>query len=356
VGAIIIIRGKIMTKSFILLLALFSMNLDLSAESIKPPVTTVFCHGVVDNNSQINHYIDQSIFGKTFSFDFPDATPDNSISLTGVISKISGLSGKTEQKPCGKQVNRDQMFMGQTKDIECLENNLEQFKNKPVILYGASRGAATIISYLGKKTDTSNVKAIVLEAPPADILDGVDNFSAKLGLSLPHALLRTIFYRYPENPYTPIDAIKDIQNKDLPVFITHSAEDTTVNPSQPWKLYKKFKECGFKNVYINETETGRHCHLHLKEDFHKRYCVQIQSFYEKFDLFNNESTIKGKEFYFLSNIESYSLQPSIEYADAKIKEYTDQRNALYQFNKKRNASLITALAIAAACYLYFSKK
>lgn len=337
-----------MKKSLVILMALLSVG-SFSLEAAKdaqPSITTVFCHGIIDNNSQINHYLNKSIFGKNFSFDFPDATPNRSINFDGLISQVTGLFNKSEEKPFGKQINRDQMFMGQTKDIECLGENLLPLKNEPVILYGVSRGAATIISYLGKAQDISNIKAIVLEAPPANMLDAIDNTSAKIGITLSKKLFSKIFYQYPEDPYTPIDAIKDIQNKDLPIFITYSAADTTVNPSQAWKLYKTFKENGFKNVYIHEIETGRHCHLHLKQNFYREYCLPVQSFYKKFNLFNRE----------VINIELYNLQPTVKYAENKIKQFLDQRNVSYQLNRKKNALKIAILATLSSLLYYSSTK
>ena len=348
-----------MNPSFFLCITLFSIHLsclEKSTNNIDSATTTVFCHGIIDSQKQINNYtgdgsiIGRSIFGKTFSFDFPDVIPDNSISLNGLLSKISGFIYKIMKKSSGHQINRDQMFMGQTKDIKCLEENLINLKNNSLILYGVSRGAGTIISYLGQTKKIFNIKAIILEAPSADMLDGIDNFSSKCGLSLPHSLFRKIFYQYPKNPYTPIKAIKNIKNKDVPIFITHSAKDAIVNPSQSWKLYKTFKENGFKNVYIHEIKTGQHCLPHLEKSFHEDYCIPIQLFYKKFNLLNNEIMDTFND---VKNIETYNLQPSSEYADAKIKQYIDQKDALFLENQFK---IIAILIIITASYIYFLNK
>lgn len=302
----------------------------------KNPVT-IFCHGVVDNYSQIDNYNKKSIFGDTCSFDFPDATPCPDKSFAGLISQVSRKIGRTRKKPNGKNVNLDQMFLGQDQDLECLRREIEAHRDRSIILYGASRGGAAVVSWLGQAHDTSNIIGVVLEAPPTDMLDTVIQFSAKLGIRLSEQTFRSIFHRYPENPYRPIDAIRDIKNKNLPIFITHSAEDVTVNPSQPWILYQAFKEAGFTNVYINEIETGRHCHLHLKEDFQEAYCEPIKAFYQKYNFFT---------FVEKSDVNLDQYQPTIEIAQHKITQYQEERKQLYLKNKRRNKVGIVMTALS----------
>jgi len=311
-----------------ILLTVFGVVSLVSLDSLQQrnPVT-IFCHGIVDNNSQIDNYIEKSIFGRSFSFDFPDATPCRDKSFAGLISRASRMVGKTKKKPHGKNVNVDQMFLGQDQDLECLRRVVEDHPDEPIILYGASRGGAAVISYLGQAHDTSNIVAVILESPPADMLDSIEQFSAKLGVQLSEKIFRSIFHRYPKNPYRPIDAILDIENKNLPIFITFSAEDATVNPSQSWILYQTFKAAGFTDVYINEIETGRHCHLHLKKDFKTVYCDPIKAFYQKYNLFRFPSLNKV-------NLEKY--QPTLEIAQDKIDQHTTKRQKQYKNSKKRN--------------------
>ena len=317
----------------------------INLSSLEKPVT-VFCHGIIDNQHQVQNYLNRSIFGKIYSFDFPDTRPHYSWDLNGLISRISSLFGRSTLKPFGKQVNRDQMFMGQDLDIVQLKEALQKQSDKKLILYGVSRGASTIVSHLGQIQDAKNIQAIVLESPAADMLDGIANFSAKLGIPLPQSLFRLIFYRYPEHPYTPVTAVSDIANRDLPIFIIYTREDTTVHPAQSWILYKAFKEKGFKNVYIQEVKTGRHCNLHLEKTFETDYCEPIKAFYN--------AHARGK--FSVQNITLYNLQPSIEQAKEKIIDFNRKRELLYQENVTRNIHAALLIALISLSFAYFSKK
>jgi predicted esterase len=329
---------------FFVFFSTLSPNNLFSAEALPDQPLTIFCHGIVDNEHQAKNYpfLDQV---QTDALQFSDVELDASWSLSGLISRISSRSGRSPLKPYGKQVNRDQMFMGQTKDIETLTSKVQKHSGKPIVLYGASRGASTIVSYLGQAEKTDTIRAVILESPAADMLDAVSNFSAKLGVPLPTSLFRWIFYRYPEKPYTPLSAINDITCRELPIFILYTREDTTVHPAQAWVLYKAFKEKGFNNVYIHEIQKGRHCHLHLEQDFETSYCAPVKAFYNRY---------AGGRFS-PTAFDVTLAQPSIEQAELKIAEFNNNRAANYAAKIRQNIAIFSTITIVSA-FLYYLKR
>lgn len=337
-----------MIKQFRISLIILLVVSSFSAKAI-----TVFAHGVADNGNQAKMLLrEKTIFGPLDAFDFADAAKDKSWwPIDRIISEMTSVFGRSKHRPFGKQTNRGKMFMGQTEDIQLLTEKLNEHKDEPVILYGASRGAACAVSTLGEMKNINNIQALILESPPADMLDAIDNFSAKLGIPLPRFLFRKIFYKYPENPYTPFDAVKDItaKNKHLPIFIFTTAGDAVVNPSQPWKLYVEFKEAGCENVYICESPKGRHCKMHLLDeaDAHNHYHAPVQAFYKRHGLLQEHYA-----HFKCNHIDIKMFQPTIEAAQQKIEALLDKRKKQYRYNFTRNIFTGALLASITAVYYY----
>ena len=101
--------------------------------------TTLFCHGIVDDHTQIDHYAD-FIMKPQESFDFPDAQTPTELDLNTVIF--------TTGSQFGKSINRNNMAMGYGIDIQTLKHHIHT--DQKYILYGVSRGGAAIINYLAE--------------------------------------------------------------------------------------------------------------------------------------------------------------------------------------------------------------
>ena len=105
---------------------------------IRPDDTTIFAHGIVDNCQQINRFKDAISTTKTQSISFPDSlSPSDYNPITIFVFSIT--------QHLGKNMNYSSMFMGQKDDIRVIEKQvLSTNPEDQIILYGCSRGAATI--------------------------------------------------------------------------------------------------------------------------------------------------------------------------------------------------------------------
>ena len=203
--------------------------------------------------------------------------------------------------------------LGQGEDIEKIKQHIDSERNH--ILYGNSRGAAANISYVGQY-NPENISAMVLKSAPADMLNVVDEWQYKIGFFplwtrfSKEWVLRTAFPNYPVNSVPPVDAIVQIANKELPVFIAHSTVDEVVNVRSGYQLYNAFKKAGFANVYLCELQESGHNYMTSKDS--DCYGQALHSFYKqhgfKYD--------KAKAI--LSPLDFKNLQPTMEEIDKKL--------------------------------------
>ncbi|HSW75695.1 MAG TPA: prolyl oligopeptidase family serine peptidase, partial [Candidatus Saccharimonadales bacterium] len=186
----------------------------------------------------------------------------------------------------GKTVNRNAMYMGQRADITAICKTMAKIPaQESVILYGCSRGSAAIINYLAKY-NPKNVSALVLDSCPASMHDAIAPKLVQLGIDPSNSLsiFTTLFPAYPKNSITPIQAIKDIKNKDLPILLVHSKDDSSVPYEHSLMLYKEFKTQGFGNVHLVSIEKGKHSFLLQDKDAEPVYLKAVHSFYKKYNL------------------------------------------------------------------------
>lgn len=256
------------------------------AKTMSPvEIKTIFAHGIVDGPSQINRF-DQAIATKErVSVSFLDATNATGFGLNYGIFMLTKLFGK--------HVNRSKMYMAQGPDINSLKKfiNANGNSDSGIILYGCSRGAATIINYMAKNNN-QEVKALVLDACPANMHEAIQPTLIKYGINPSRALsiFTTLFPKYPKtNPTTPIGSIKNIENKNLPILLIHSVDDTVVPFEHGLMLYQEFINNGFTNVHILSIPSGQHSFLLQDKKAQKSYLRTVHSFYKKYNLPFKES-------------------------------------------------------------------
>ncbi len=139
------------------LFLLIWMQTSIIASSIQP--ITIYCHGVGADKDQICDYQDQ-ILTPCLSFNFPD---------TQAPKKRRNKLIATQCEKIGKKyINREEMYMGQSKDVETLKEQIEP--SSSYILYGLCRGGMAIINYMAKY-NPKNIHALILDETPADICD-----------------------------------------------------------------------------------------------------------------------------------------------------------------------------------------
>ena len=181
---------------------------------------------------------------------------------------------KTTLFPVYEDANQGNLlktYLGQGKDITDLAARCDiQNQNGSYFLYGISRGAAASLHFVATNKHQENLRALVLESGPADILqtNNTRKIENILGFHLPSWLLAPIVYciskgRFPRAPINTLDAIQKIENKNLPILILHGEQDTLIEPDHAYKLYMTLKKAGFKSVYLRICKEGQHCNTFL---------------------------------------------------------------------------------------------
>jgi len=295
-----------MHKNHIIVCLFLLCNITLHAKSQQP--TTVYCPGLGDSKYEIHGLVD-----------------------LGIVQKpAKGIALKKE----------NDADLGQLADIETLKNNLDPKKNH--ILYGTSRGGSTAINYTATHNPT-NIKALIIDATPADMLNVVDEIQYKVGIfvfwtkSQKEWATRLLFPHFPANSMPPMQAIAHIKNKELPVFIVHSNNDPIVNVRSAWENYKAFKQASFPHVYLCELQECGHMGNSSGPDS-LIYKQALHSFYKK------HGFQYDKNHAILTESQLLQFQPSIESIDEKL------QNNLWKLRHQAmiNAGIATTLAVCIA--------
>ncbi len=315
-------------RSFIKFIAI---SLCLQADNLlqaEQPIT-LFCHGIMDNQSQADRY-EEFLQHPYQSFDFPDAQEPSGWNFNSFIFSSCAFFGK-------KPINIEKMYMGYGPDIQTLQNQIDL--EKSYILYGFSRGGATILNYLSKY-NPDNVKALILNAAPADMVQSVDtlqyaiNYKFAQTRSEKENIFKTIFPAYQIDSTPPVQAIAQIKNKNLPVFIVHAQTDEVVHISSAWQLYLAFLQAGYTHVYFCELESGQH-KAYPKSPDKNQYLQALHSFYKKYNLSYNP------EFATLTEQELKQLQPTVEEITKKLKAHQEALEKTYQETRINRISTAT---------------
>ena len=287
-------------------------SLQISQQPSYNQTTTVYCHGVCGDSSQVNDYKDM-ILGDYHAVNFPDTQKPKGLSMNKIIH---GLCRRLLNK---QNINREKMYLGQGEDIETIKNQINP--EKSYILYGLCRGGAAIINYMAQY-NPQNIDALVLDEAPADMLDIVDNiiFKDKDGkriLSTPiqrEQWLRFVCPSYPRQAKAPVNNIAAIKNKDLPIFLSYGIQGSTFHyPTSAWKLYIALKKAGFKHVYLCELE---HYGQNAQGKDKQVYLRSVHSFYKKYNLAYNENYAQ------LTETDLQALQPTMQDIQKKLRDAT----------------------------------
>ncbi len=240
---------------------------------------TVYAHGIVDNQTQMQRFIDAISTPNATALAFCDAQKATNWGINGCLGSLC-------QTILGKNINRANMHMGQGDDIEKLHQKLTAIPtDENIILYGCSRGAATIINTLAEH-NSPNVQAVVLDATPASMPDTIKPLLANFGINPDYAstIFTMLFPCYPKDSQTPLQAIKNITNKNLPILLIHSATDKKVPVHHSLQLYQEFLNRGFTNVALVILPEGNHSYILQNENMKPLYLQAVHSFYKKYNL------------------------------------------------------------------------
>jgi alpha-beta hydrolase superfamily lysophospholipase len=234
-------------------------------------VNYLFCHGVGGNEDQVKYYQHYEVLpaeAKSFNFnDWHDGVFDQA---------------KTS--------------LGQKADIEVVNcnYNLLRAEISPIVIYGVSRGAATVVNFAGMEK-SSNVAALVLESPFADIYDVFRHVVPCASLLPKDFILRLQYPSYNPKGEQPINYINAIPS-DIPIALVCSKKDTLIPYESTIKLYNKLVESGRKNVHLLVLEQGSHANLLGQRE----YIYFIHAFFKQYNLPYNEELAVQSNFIFSS--------------------------------------------------------
>ena len=189
------------------LLIIFTLTLFVVSVQADQPIT-LFCHGIVDNQSQSQRF-QECLEQPVQLFNFQDAQKPEEWDVNSLIFQSCSLFGKF--------INRNKMFMGHGQDITTLAEQIDP--TKEYIIYGVSRGGSAAINYIADY-NPANIKALVLDATPADMISPVDMLQYEVGYKfalnriIQEAIFQILFPGYQVGAVPPVDNISKIANKN----------------------------------------------------------------------------------------------------------------------------------------------
>ncbi|MBI2352924.1 alpha/beta fold hydrolase [Candidatus Dependentiae bacterium] len=304
---------------------------------------TVYAHGIIDTTSQIKRFksaipTDQE---HTTTIVFPDSEKETGYGLNRLISEISTV--------LRKPVNRSKMYMGTSNDLLAMHHTISKIaSDQRIILYGCSRGGATCLSYLAQY-NPKNITALILDATPSCMPETIHPFLATIGInsSYDQTIFSTLFPAYQKNSLSPLEAIKQIKNKNIAILLLHSQNDTKVPFIHSMQLYLELKNNGFEHVYLVPFEKGAHAFLLQCPESKQLYLQAVHSFYKKYNLVYDPQLASE------SLLEKY--QPTIENTIEKIKEYQQSIQDKYLKSVQRNTTLAGCAFTLIFLYFLLSK-
>ncbi|MBP6892245.1 hypothetical protein KBB68_01560 [Candidatus Babeliales bacterium] len=243
-------------------------------------VSTLYIHGYTGNPEDVQKQ--KEAFSTPEKYQAP-ALPDTQKEVGVGINRFIASVARVWKK----NLNISQAFMGQGADLKVIASSVEQnFVDESFVLFGICRGGSAAINYIAQY-NPENLKALIIEATPASMPALLHAKMAKIGLSCKHdeKFFRFFFQAYPKNSIPPVQAVKNILNKELPILILHSKDDCNIPFEHALMLYLSFKEHGFNNVFLVPLH-GKHAYS-LQEDS-LNYLTAVHSFYKNFGLAYNE--------------------------------------------------------------------
>ncbi len=195
--------------------------------------------------------------------------------------------------------------IGQQKDIKSLRKaylrHVKKYPDLDLILYGDSRGAATIFNFITLHKPV-RVKAAVLEG----IFDTVphcikhflyDNKQSHTENSL-HQMLAWATWRYRANGINPLKCADTIDDH-IPLLLVTSLKDGLVPAQGTINIYKKLKARGHHNVHLLVLQNSLHP-IYMMDDAQdqKAYETVVHAFYKQYNLPHNyDKAAQGRKLF-----------------------------------------------------------
>lgn len=290
----------------------------------KTPV--LFVHGF--GGTKTRRLLYTKGYAKFLSLFYPEqsfAHTSNSYLFDRDLHRISSFNFNDVQVDMGIFGSLPNPFnanLAQVDDIDTLHTNLDKMpKDKPIIGFGVSRGAATWITTLGSKIITNDLACVILESPFSttknvslySLIGSCLNFLHTIIPSFNRQktndnIFQNIFPKHNLSGIQPIDVVGMI-SKDIPILLVHSEQDAIIPINQSRELYIRLRETGHEKVYFLEVNQGDHASL-IWGPQSALYCSVVHALYKKYNLPYNPE--------FAGNIELEEFQPSVQDVQARI--------------------------------------
>lgn len=250
----------------------------------------LFAHGLAETHKQALWYTNgftqypSIIDGFLFTYDYPDATN------------------------YFWRVNWMYTSLGQNNEVLCFKNNYEQAvdtlakkdkSSQKLILFGVSRGAATVLNFVGRY-QPEHVKALILEAPFDSTRSLSNNILSYVGLdkysfaqTIGHYGISGIFWQHSVNGQHTQNYLCDI-NKELPILLICTKKDRVVPWQSTYNIYKILRQNGHHSVHIFIAEDGGHTRIIHGSDGKNYQCI-THAFYKKYGCSYDETLAQQGE-------------------------------------------------------------
>ncbi len=238
-----------------------------------------------------------------YKFDF--TIKDNPESTTSVINYFFDFSKAN---------------LGQEADVQTLgqayQEHLKKYPETDVVLYGDSRGAATIFNFIAHHKP-AYVKAAILEG----IYDSLDHIIKHFITSnkstftekLLNRLARITLGGYKNEGMNQRESAEIIDDT-IPLLLVISLKDGQVPPQSAFYLYKRLQERGHKQVHLLVLKKSLHPIYMMDDPEDKKvYESVVHAFYKHYNLPHNaQKAALGKQMF-------QETRPSIEQLQEKYK-------------------------------------
>jgi len=155
---------------------------------------------------------------------------------------------------------------GQSQNVQYLNTAIDyaikKFPNKKIILIGVSRGASTILRWLGQSPLYNHqIKGAILESPFTSTRDMVAYQAAKFYPGIPKSIIPYIVKLLYPNMDPEDEAPFNLLNKigpHIPLLIISSKKDTLIPAKNTKKIANTLQKYGHKKITYLELDSGNH--------------------------------------------------------------------------------------------------
>ncbi|MDR3646078.1 MAG: hypothetical protein P4L22_00895 [Candidatus Babeliales bacterium] len=233
--------------------------------------------------------------------------------------------------------------LGQEADVKVISDTLSKLpKNAKAVAVGVEKGANAWINAATLSHNLNRISALVLDTACADVNEVLCRMTyfdyIPGGEFIIKQVAKFIFEYYDPDGMQPIDAIKNIQNKNLPIYIIHAKENDRISINQARKLYLKFLEYKFKNVYL--VERHEEDEISLNNKGYRLYQQTLHKFFRRWGL-------PHKKELFAEDIKIKNFKPSAQVVMERMEQDEQEE---YQ---KTISKTVILLFVAYACHRNF---